>query len=334
MHDTPFLAFRIHQDAAGYHAGIETLTLDQLTPGTVTVRVAWSSVNFKDALAATGTGKILRRFPLVGGIDLAGHVVASDDARHRPGDAVLVTGCGLSETRDGGYAEFARVPADDVIALPPGLDLRSAMIYGTAGFTAGLALLRMEQNGQHPGLGPIAITGASGGVGMLAVAIFAQAGYAVHAISGKPQHAERLHSLGAVEVLPRETLPGTSRALESARFAGAVDTVGDGTLAALLACCSPYGNVAACGLVQGSDLQTTVMPFIIRGVSLLGIASAGTPRPQREAVWRQLAGPWRPSGLERIVTREFPLEQLHESFAAYLNGSVAGRTLVRVGGGH
>ncbi|WP_298193541.1 YhdH/YhfP family quinone oxidoreductase [Metallibacterium sp.] len=325
-----FKAFRIHSDATGYHAGFEDLTLDQLTAGEVTVRVAWSSVNYKDALAATGQGKILRRFPLVGGIDLAGHVVDSSDTRHRASDTVLVTGCGLSETRDGGYAEFARMAANDVIPLPAGMTPRETMIHGTAGFTAGLALLRMQQNDQHPDLGPIAITGASGGVGMLAVAIFARAGYTVHAISGKPEHADFLRQLGAAEVLPRTTLPMESRPLESVRFGGALDTVGGPALAALLACCTPYGSVASCGLAASHALPTTVMPFIIRGVSLLGVASASTPRAQRLAVWQHLATDWRPHALDAIATREIAFAQLPDVFSGYLAGQAFGRTVVRV----
>lgn len=332
MSEASFRAFRIHDDAAGYRAGFETLAVDQLSPGEVTLRVAWSSVNYKDALAATGQGRILRRFPLVGGIDVAGHVLESSDPRYRVGDAVLVTGCGLSETRDGGYAGIARVAGRDIIPLPAGLSLRQAMIYGTAGFTAGLGLLRMEQNGQQPGHGPIAVTGASGGVGMLAVAIFSRAGYTVHAISGKPQHAAFLRELGAAEVLPRTVLPEQPRALESTRFGGALDNVGGSTLAALLASCAPYGNVASCGLAGSATLPGTVMPFIIRGVSLLGVASAGTPRAQREAVWERLSGAWRPAALEAIATREISLDELPGVFAGYLAGQSFGRTVVRVAG--
>ena len=326
-----YRALRIHQQGAGVRAGFETLPLAAPAAGMLTVRVEWSSVNYKDALAASGRGRILRRFPLTGGIDLAGSVVASADARHAVGARVLVTGCGLSETRDGGYAEYATVEAADAITLPDGLDTRSAMIYGTAGFTAGLALLRMEQNGQTPAAGPIAVTGASGGVGMLAVAIFARAGYRVSAFSGKPQHADFLRELGAAEVLPREALPATPQALQSARYAGAVDVVGGTTLATLLACCAPYGNVAACGLVGDSALHTTVMPLIIRGVSLLGIASAQTPHAQRAAVWQQLADDWRPPLLQRIATREIAFDQLPQVFDEYLNGAAFGRTLVRIG---
>src|SRR5690606_16138721 len=227
-----FRAFRIHNDASGYRSGIETISLDDLDPGEVVIKAAYSSVNYKDALAGTGRGKILRRFPLVGGIDVAGHVVASTDPKFREGDAVLVTGSGLSETRDGGYSDYARLDAKWVIHLPAGLDLREAMILGTAGFTAALGLLRMTENRQAPGLGPLAVTGATGGVGSLAVAIYRKAGYDVHAISGKPEHADYLKSLGASEVLGREAL-ATIRPMETARFGGGLDNVGGAMLASL-----------------------------------------------------------------------------------------------------
>lgn len=324
-----FRAFRIRNDAAGYRSGIETVTLDDLAPGEVVIRVAYSSVNYKDALAGTGTGKILRTFPLVGGIDVAGHVVASHDRRYREGDPVLVTGCGLSETRDGGYAEYARLEARWVIPLPAGLTLRESMILGTAGFTAGLALFRMRENRQTPALGPLAVTGATGGVGSLAVDIFTRAGFEVHAISGKADQADWLRSLGAREVLGREAL-STTRPLESARFGGGLDNVGGAMLASLLAQTTPYGNVASAGLAATHELATTVMPFIIRGVSLLGVASAGTARDVREQVWAHLAGDWKPAHLDRICTREVTLEALPEVFATMLAGGSLGRTLVRL----
>lgn len=323
-----FRAFRIH-DQDGHRAGIESITLDDLAPGELVVRAAYSSVNYKDALAGTGTGKILRRFPMVGGIDVAGHVVASSDPRFREGDAVLCTGSGLSETRDGGYSEFVRLQAEWSIPLPAGLDLREAMVLGTAGFTAGLSLLRMEQNGQAPGQGPVVVTGATGGVGSLAIDILTRAGYEAHAISGKPEHADFLRRLGAREVFPRDTLDAARRPLENARWAGAIDNVGDPALAALTRVIQPYGNIASCGLAGGPGLQTTVMPFIIRGVSLLGIASAGTARGQREQVWERLAGPWKPAHLEAICTREATLDQLPEVFPAMLAGASFGRTVVR-----
>ena len=326
----PFPAFRVHNDDTGYRSGVEQLTLDQLSPGEVVVRARWSSVNYKDALAGTGQGKILRRFPLVGGIDVAGEVVASTDPAFREGDAVLVTGSGLSETRDGGYSEYARLDAKWVIPLPAGLTLRESMILGTAGFTAALALLRMSENRQVPALGPLAVTGATGGVGSLAVAIFRMAGFDVHAISGKPQHADYLKSLGANEVLGREAL-STARPMESVRFGGGLDNVGGTMLSSLLAQTAPYGNVASAGLAASPELQATVMPFIIRGVSLLGVASAGTARDIREEVWRRLAGDWKPANLEAIRTRETGLDGLPGVFATMLAGASLGRTLVAVG---
>lgn len=329
--DTPgsFSAFRIHRDAEGHRSGLEQLALDDLSPGEIVLRTAYSSVNFKDALAGTGKGRILREFPLVGGIDVAGHVVSSADPKFREGDEVLVTGSGLSETRDGGYAQYARVEAKWAVPLPMGLSLRESMILGTAGFTAALALLRMEENRQSPALGPLAVTGATGGVGSLAVDIFSRAGYTVHAISGKPAQAEYLKSIGASEVLDRDAL-ATQRPLESVRFGGGLDNVGGPMLASLLAQTRPYGNVASAGLAASAELSTTVMPFIIRGVSLLGVASAGTARGIRDEVWRRLASDWKPRHLDRICTRETTLAQLPEVFEGMLAGGSVGRTLVTV----
>ena len=324
-----FHAFRIHNDADGYRSGIEAISLDDLNPGEVVIKTAYSSVNFKDALAGTGQGKILRHFPLVGGIDVAGHVVASTDPAIKEGDAVLVTGSGLSETRDGGYAEYARLESKWVVALPAGLGLRESMILGTAGFTAALALLRMTENRQLPALGPLAVTGATGGVGSLAVAIFRKAGFEVHAISGKPEHADYLKSLGASEVLGRDAL-ATARPMETARFGGGLDNVGGAMLASLLAQTAPYGNVASAGLAASPELAATVMPFIIRGVSLLGVASAGTARDLRDAVWRRLAADWKPANLDAICTRETGLDGLPEVFAMMLAGDSLGRTVVRL----
>ncbi|WP_256644976.1 YhdH/YhfP family quinone oxidoreductase [Thermomonas paludicola] len=325
-----FRAFRINSDAAGYRSGIESVSLGDLNPGEVVVKTAYSSVNYKDALAGTGTGKILRRFPLVGGIDVAGHVVASTNPAFREGDAVLVTGSGLSETRDGGYSEYARLDARWVIPLPAGLSLREAMILGTAGFTAALGLLRMTENRQTPDLGPLAVTGATGGVGSLAVAIFRKAGFEVHAISGKLEHADYLKSLGASQVLGRDAL-STTRPMDTARFGGGLDNVGGPMLAALLAQTAPYGNVASCGLAASAELHATVMPFIIRGVSLLGVASAGTARDIRQEVWRRLASAWKPDNLDAICTREATPDELPSVFATMLAGGSLGRTLVRIG---
>ena len=328
---TRFRAFRIHGDdgQGDYRSGLETIALDDLNPGEVVVKAAYSSVNYKDALAGTGKGKILRQFPLVGGIDVAGHVVASTDPRFKEGDPVLVTGCGLSETRDGGYADYARLDARWVIPLPAGLTLREAMILGTAGFTAALGLLRMIENRQTPALGPLAVTGATGGVGSLAIAIFRKAGFEVHAISGKADQADYLRALGAHAVLGREAL-ATNRPLESARFGGGLDNVGGTMLASLLAQTAPYGNVASCGLAASAELHATVMPFIIRGVSLLGVASAGTAREIRDEVWRRLAHDWKPDTLDAICTHEATLDTLPEVFARMLAGGALGRTVVRI----
>ena len=324
---TQFQSFRIHNDANGYRSGIEQISLDNLAPGEVVIKTAYSSVNYKDALAGTGQGKILRKFPLVGGIDVAGHVVASTDPKLREGDEVLVTGCGLSETRDGGYSEYARLESQWVIPLPQGLSLRESMILGTAGFTAALALYRMKDNRQAPELGPLAVTGATGGVGSLAVDIFSRAGFEVHAISGKTDQADYLKGIGATEVLGRDAL-ATTRPMESARFGGGLDNVGGTMLASLLAQTAPYGNVASAGLAATADLPITVMPFIIRGVSLVGVASAGTARDIREAVWQHLATDWKPRHLDRICTREIPMTQLPDVFATMLSGGSFGRTLV------
>ena len=324
-----FPAFRIHEDGNGHRSGIEEVSIDDLSPGEIVIRTAYSSVNYKDALAGTGQGKILRRFPLVGGIDVAGHVVASQDPAFREGDAVLVTGCGLSETRDGGYSQFARIEARWAIHLPAGLSLRESMILGTAGFTAALALYRMLDNRQTPELGPLCVTGATGGVGSLAVDIFSRAGFEVHAVSGKPAQADYLRAIGASEVLGRDVL-STTRPMESGRFGGGLDNVGGPMLASLLAQTAPYGNVASAGLAASPALEATVMPFIIRGVSLLGVASSGTARDIREDLWRHLASDWKPAHLERICTREVTLPELPQVFTGMLAGGSLGRTLVRL----
>jgi putative YhdH/YhfP family quinone oxidoreductase len=325
----PFNAFRIHQDEHGHRSGIEAIGLDQLNPGEVVIRAQWSSVNYKDALAGTGKGRILRRFPLVGGIDVAGTVVSSTDPAYREGDAVLATGCGLSETRDGGYSQYVRLAASAVIAQPAGLSPREAMVLGTAGFTAALALLRMTDNRLTPAHGPLAVTGATGGVGSLAVDIFSRAGFEVHAISGKADQADYLHGLGASQVLPREAL-ATGKPMESARFGGGLDNAGGPMLASLLAQTVPYGSVVSAGLAASPALDMTVMPFIIRGVSLLGVSSAAAPRALREQVWEKLAGDWKPRHLDAICTREVGLDGLADVFEAMLEGGALGRTVVRI----
>jgi NADPH2:quinone reductase len=326
-----FKAFRIHSTDGKIAARFEQLKLDDLGAGEVVIRVTHSGINYKDALAATGAGKILRRYPLVGGIDLAGVVESSADVRYHRGNAVLVTGCGLSETHDGGYAQFARVPGDWVIPMPAGLDAPTAMALGTAGFTAALAIHRMEQNGQTPAGGPIAVTGASGGVGSIAVDMLAARGYQVVAVSGKAAAAAYLQELGASEVLARDSLSLGSRPLENARFAGAIDNVGGELLTWLTRSVDFWGNIASIGLTGGAELHTTVMPFILRGVALLGINSSATRREWRLAVWQRIATDLRPKHLARIVTRTIELDELPAAFPAYLEGKVTGRTLVHIG---
>ena len=324
----PFRCFRLREDGDG--GELTTLSLEELNAGEVTLRAEFSSVNYKDALAGTGRGKIARRLPLVGGIDVAGTVVASESDGFSAGDPVLVTGCGLSEDRDGGYAEYVRARADDVIAIPEGLDARTAMALGTAGFTAGLALLRLEENGLAPALGPVAVTGASGGVGSLAVDLLSGQGYETVAVSGKTDAAEYLHELGAARVIGRDELATKGRPLEKAVWGGAIDNVGDGALAELLRSTVPWGSVASIGLAAGHELETTVMPFILRGVSLLGIHSVECPRAMREAVWKKLSGPWKPAKLEAIVTNTIGLEALPDYCRQLIDGTVTGRALVQL----
>ncbi|HET9864198.1 MAG TPA: oxidoreductase [Steroidobacteraceae bacterium] len=326
-----FKAFRIDEIDGKIVAGFATLTLDQLSAGEVVVDVQYSDINYKDALAATGAGKILRRYPLVGGIDLAGVVRESSDARFAPGDAVLVTGCGLSETVDGGYAERARVRGDCVIAMPPGLDAFRAMALGTAGFTAALAIHRMERNGQAPARGPVVVTGATGGVGSLAVDMLSARGYEVIAVTGKPDAAGYLRSLGATTVVARGQLALGRRPLEAVRFAGAIDSVGGEMLAGLTRHTDFWGNIASVGLAGGAELHMTVMPFILRGVNILGINSAATPRAERLEVWQRIAGDLQPRHLERIASRTISLDELPGAFQAHLDGKVIGRTVVKIG---
>ncbi|MEA3275883.1 MAG: YhdH/YhfP family quinone oxidoreductase [Pseudomonadota bacterium] len=327
---TAYRAFRIRNDDDGYRAGIEELPLAEPAEGEVRIRVAYSSVNYKDALAGTGKGKILKTFPLVGGIDAAGRVESSRDERFREGDPVLVTGFGLSFDHDGGYGESLCVPADWVVPIPDGLDPHSAMILGTAGFTAALAIHRMQVNGQRPDMGPVLVTGATGGVGSIAVDLFKHLGYEVTAVSGKQDLDGWLQALGASAILGRNELPGDKRPLETAVWGGAVDNVGGEMLAQITRTVRPWGNIASVGLAGGHELHTTVMPFILRGVSLLGINSAGAPYPLRRELWERLATDWRPPHLMDILTARVALEALAEVFDRMLKGRTHGRVLVHI----
>lgn len=326
-----FRAYRIHEENRRIIARFEEITLAELSPGEVVIRVSHSGVNYKDALAATGAGRILRRYPLVGGIDLAGTVESSNDARYRKGDAVLVTGCGLSETVDGGYAQFARVAGDSVIPMPSGHDALSAMTLGTAGFTAALAIHRMEHNGQTPAQGPVVVTGATGGVGSLAIDMLAGRGYEVVAVSGKAAHADYLRALGASQVLPRQGLDYGSKPLEAERFAGAIDNVGGEVLTWLTRTVGFRGNIASIGLAGSPKLETTVMPFILRGVNLLGINSSATPRELRLRTWERIGSDLAPRHLERIRARTIDFDELPGAFEPLLAGNAVGRTVVAIG---
>jgi NADPH2:quinone reductase len=325
-----FRAFRIHRVEDRIDGRFEHVTLDDLTAGAVVIRVRYSSINFKDALAATGRGAILRRFPLVGGIDLAGRVESSADPRWQPGDEVIVCGAGLSETRDGGYAEFARVPAEAVVRRPAGLGAREAMIIGTAGLTAAVAIDRLQRNGLAPGAAPVAVTGATGGVGSVAIDLLATLGYEVVAISGKPSATAYLEALGASSVLDRRTLEPSRKPLEAARFAGAIDNLGGDVLAWLLQRMRPDGSIASIGLAASPALATTVLPFILRGVSLLGINAVGLEPGYRAEVWARLGGEWRPRHLDRILEREVAFDELPAAFDDLIAGGVAGRRIVAV----
>jgi len=326
-----FKAFRIHEIDRKIVARFDEITLDDLADGDVVVRVMYSDINYKDALAATGAGRILRKYPLVGGIDLAGVVESSADPRCKPGDHVLVTGCGLSETHDGGYAQYARLKGEWVIPMPPGLGTFKAMTLGTAGFTAALAIHRMEHNGQTPARGPIVVTGATGGVGSVAIDMLAGRGYEVIAVSGKAESIDYLKSLGAAQVLLRSQIDYGKRPLEAARFGGAIDNVGGETLTWLTRTVDNWGNIASIGLAGGAELKTTVMPFILRGVNILGINSSATLRDMRLVVWNRIATDLKPRHLDAIATRTIGFDELPGAFAAYLQGTVTGRTVVKIG---
>ncbi len=329
----PFRSYRINQVADGdrkkISANFEQMSIDDLTEGDVVIRTSYSTINFKDALAATGKGKILRRYPLNGGIDLAGTVASSRDARYREGDQVLVCGCGLSEIHDGGYSEYARLPGDCIVPMPSGITQYDAMAIGTAGFTAAIAVIRMEDNGQVPERGPIVVTGATGGVGSFAINMLSNIGYSVTAFSGKPQFDGYLKDLGATDIVDRHTVEMGTRPLESAVWGGAVDNVGGDTLNWLTRTVRPWGNIASIGLAGGIGLNSTVMPFIIRGVSLLGINSIEMPREVRDLAWQRLSGDLSPK-LDSIVKSVVEFDDLPSAFDQFMEGTVVGRVVVKV----
>jgi NADPH2:quinone reductase len=316
------------RETEGVVARLVDVAIDDLTPGDVVVRAEWSGINFKDALGVTGRAPIYKRFPLNAGIDVAGRVVSSSDPRVRPGDPVVVNGMGLGETHDGGFAQVVRVPADWVVALPTGLDLREAMVLGTAGFTAALALHRMEVNGQAPERGPIVVTGATGGVGSAAVSMLARRGYRVIAVSGRPEHESYLRGLGAAEVSTPDGLGLGSRPLEAVRFGGVIDNVGGPLLAGLIRHVALWGNVAAIGNAAAPAFDATVYPFILRGVSLIGASSANCPMALRTEIWNRLGADLKPPALDRIVSRTVALEDVIPACGTLMNRTALGRVLV------
>jgi len=326
-----FRALVADRDGDDVRRALRDLAADELPEGEVTIRVEWSSVNYKDALAVSPKGRVARGYPLVPGIDLAGEVVAGDGSDVRPGQRVLVHGHDLGVAHHGGFAELARVPAEWVVPLPEGLSPRDAMALGTAGFTAALSIVRLEEHGVAAGDGPVLVQGATGGVGSTAVAILAARGYEVHAATGKADEAGFLRALGAAEVLSREeTSAEPERPMERQRWAAVVDPVGGAALAYALRTTRYGGAVAASGLTGGTDLHTTVFPFILRAVSLLGIDSVGTPMDVRRSVWERLAGDLRPRGLEEQITREISLDEVDPLLDEVLAGRARGRTVVRV----
>ncbi len=327
---SPFRALLISKDASTQNVGLAELGLDDLMEGDVVVSVSHSTVNYKDGLAITGRSPVVRKFPMIPGIDLAGTVESSSDARFKPGDKVLVNGFGLSESHYGGYSQVARLKSDWLVPLPDAFTPAEAMAIGTAGYTAMLCVLALEDASIAPARGPVVVTGAAGGVGSVAVALLAKLGFHVIASTGRPQEEAYLKALGAREIIARSELGGDPKLLGKERWAGAVDSVGSKTLANVLASTQYGGAVAACGLAQGLDLPTSVAPFILRGVSLLGIESVYMPMPRRLKAWERLA---RDLDVKKLaaMTKTIKLEDLPKAADDILAGTVRGRLVVEIG---
>src|SRR5262245_16193295 len=325
-----FRVFEVDGKIEGRLVEMEPTELGAIDGPQVVIRTAYSSVNYKDALAATGAGKIFRRFPMIPGVDVAGSIESSTDSRFKTGDLVLITGYDLGVSTNGGYAEFVHAPAGWVVPVPAGLSAFDVMTIGTAGFTAALSIVEMERNGLKPSNGPVIVTGATGGVGGMAVDLLATLGYQVTAVTGKDDQHDFLRSLGAKEVISRASLQMGTKPLEKATWAGAVDPVGGETLAWLTRTMNYGGTIASSGLTGGTELKTTVMPFILRGVKLLGIDSVMCPMPTRLEVWRRLQTTMKPKHLKSIA-QEVGLADLPQVFPQILAGKVRGRTVVKIG---
>ncbi|MCP8969889.1 NADPH:quinone oxidoreductase family protein [Ectobacillus ponti] len=327
----PFRALVVNKTETDFSVQVQDLHLQDLPEGDVTIRVAYSSVNYKDGLASTPNGKIVRTYPFVPGIDLAGTVAESKDPRFTEGQEVIVTSYELGVSHYGGFSEYARVPGDWVVPLPAGLTTKEAMAFGTAGLTAALSIHKLEQNGLTPEQGPVLVTGATGGVGSTAVAMLAKLGYHVVASTGKAGEAEFLQSLGAKEVISREeAAPETFPPLGKQRWAAVVDPVGGKTLAAAVSNLKYGGSAAVSGLTGGSSVATTVFPFILRGVNILGVDSVYCPMELRAATWQRMATDMKPEGLLNYIAQEVTLDGLPEVLAAILRGEARGRTIVKL----
>ncbi|HUL40968.1 MAG TPA: oxidoreductase [Burkholderiales bacterium] len=324
-----FKAYRIFSEDGTVAGRLVQTNLDELDAGEVVLKAAYSSVNYKDALAATGTGKVIRRFPCIGGIDVSGTVVSSANPRFNKGDEVIVTSYDMGVSHDGGYAEYVRVPATWAVPLPKGLSLFDAMAIGTAGYTAALAIHIMEQNDLKPANGNVVVTGATGGVASIGIDILAKLGYRVVAITGKDGEHDYLKKLGAAEVQSRNKLQMGTRPLEKPLWAGALDSIGGEQLAWLIRTMQPNGVVGSFGNAGGVELHTTVLPFILRGIRLLGVDSAYTAMPLRRAVWTRLAGDLRPRHLAEIA-QTVTLDQLPPVFEKMLKAQARGRTVVKI----
>jgi putative YhdH/YhfP family quinone oxidoreductase len=325
-----FKAYRTFEENGAVTSRFVEMTADELDPGEVVIKTKYSTINYKDALSYNGTGKIMRKFPSNAGVDMAGTVESSTDPRWKTGDKVIVTGYDMGVAHDGGYAERVRVPADWVVRRPESMTAFDAMTLGTAGFTAGLAIMLMQHNGLVPESGPVAVTGATGGVGSVAVEVLAKLGYHVVAITGKGEETEYLRMIGAKDVILRQSLDLTKiRPLDRATYAGAIDNLGGDILAWLLSSQKVGGLVASIGLAAGFKLNTTVMPFILRGVHLLGVDSVNCPMGMRQRIWNKLAVEWRPDRVHDSV-RTIDFDELPTHFDAYVKGLVRGRTVVRI----
>ncbi|WP_226087003.1 NADPH:quinone oxidoreductase family protein [Mesobacillus sp. S13] len=326
-----FRAFMVNKIEEDFSAEIKTLRLEDLPAGDVLIKVAYSSVNYKDGLASIPNGKIVRSYPFIPGIDLAGTVVRSDDNRFKEGDEVIATSYEIGVSHYGGFSEFAHIPRDWIVPLPDGLTLKEAMIFGTAGFTAALSVHRLEENGLTPEKGKVLVTGATGGVGSVAVAMLAKRGYQVVASTGKESEHEYLRKIGAAEIISREELIGEKvKPLDKQLWAAAVDPVGGKTLSAILSKLEYNGSVAVSGLTGGTDVPTTVFPFILRGINLLGIDSVYCPMETRRLLWQRMASDLKPEGLLETIQNEVELEELPNVLSSILKGENRGRTILKM----